>query len=102
MATGNALNANQAGFQSYDGAGNFNGRTLQAGANVTISNGDGVSGNPSISVPNIMTWTEVTGTSQAMAINSGYVANNASLITFSLPASANVGDAIQILGKGAG
>jgi hypothetical protein len=47
-------------------------------------------------------WTEVSGTSQAMVADSGYVANNAGLVTFTLPATAAFGTAITIIGKGAG
>lgn len=49
-----------------------------------------------------ITWTNVTGTSQAMAINSGYVANNAGLVTLTLPSTAAVGSVIQVMGAGAG
>lgn len=49
-----------------------------------------------------ITWTNVTGTSQAMAINSGYVASNASLVTLTLPSTAAVGSVIQVMGAGAG
>lgn len=48
------------------------------------------------------TWTVVTGTTQAMAVNGTYLANGASLITFTLPASAPVGAFVKIVGKGAG
>lgn len=47
-------------------------------------------------------WTEVTGTSQAMAVDSGYIANNAGLVTLTLPAVAVVGDSVSIQGKGTG
>jgi hypothetical protein len=47
-------------------------------------------------------WTEVTGTTQAMTADNGYIANNAGLITLTLPATAAVGTAINVLGKGAG
>jgi hypothetical protein len=47
-------------------------------------------------------WTEVTGTSQSMAVESGYIANNVALVTLTLPASASVGDSITVAGKGAG
>lgn len=47
-------------------------------------------------------WTEVTGTSQNMAVNNGYIANNAALVTCTLPATASVGDAVRVVGKGAG
>lgn len=47
-------------------------------------------------------FTEVTGTSQAMAVNSGYILNNASLVTATLPSSSVVGDLVWIIGKGSG
>lgn len=47
-------------------------------------------------------WTEVTGTTQAAAVNSGYILNNAGLVTLTLPAIAAVGDVILVVGKGAG
>jgi len=49
-----------------------------------------------------MTWTEVTGTSQSMAINSGYIANNAALVTLTLPDTAAVGSIVRVTGLGAG
>src|ERR1700722_9035817 len=48
---------------------------LTAGTGITITNGAG-----SITIAGSgggLTWTDVTGTSQAMAINNGYTANNA-------------------------
>jgi hypothetical protein len=49
-----------------------------------------------------MTWTEVTGTSQAAAVDNGYIANNAALVTITLPTTAAVGDIVAVVGKGAG
>lgn len=49
-----------------------------------------------------ITWTEVTGTTQAVAINSGYILNNASLVTATLPTTAAVGTVEYFAGKGAG
>lgn len=102
MATNNSINLSSSGIVSYDGAGVFFGRTLQQGSNVVITNANGVSGDPTISVPGIMSWTEVTGTSQSMAVQNGYIANNAALVTLTLPATAAIGDALRILGKGVG
>lgn len=74
--------------------------TLSAGPGISISNG-----------PNSITisgtgsgigWTEVTGTTQLMVADNGYVANNAGLVTLTLPATAAFGTAISIIGKGAG
>ncbi|MCK9591885.1 MAG: hypothetical protein M0Q91_07745 [Methanoregula sp.] len=50
----------------------------------------------------IAVWTEVTGTTQAIAINTAYIANNAGLVTLTLPATVPVGSVIRIIGKGAG
>ncbi len=74
--------------------------TLTAGPGISISNGSGsitVSGTGSG-----IGWTEVTGTSQAMTADSGWVANNAGLVTLTLPSTAAFGTAISVLGKGAG
>lgn len=47
-------------------------------------------------------WSEVTGTSQAAAVNYAYITNNAGLVTVTLPDTAAVGDTLRIVGKGAG
>lgn len=47
-------------------------------------------------------WNEETGTSAQMVNNWGYVANNGTGITLTLPAASNVGDIIEVVGKGAG
>ncbi len=44
----------------------------------------------------------VTGTTQTIAPNTIYIANNASLVTFTLPATSSVGDQFSIRGSGAG
>jgi hypothetical protein len=41
-------------------------------------------------------WSVVTGATQAMAVTTGYFANNAGTITFTLPATAAVGDTMEI------
>ena len=67
-----------------------------------------VTGNPGTSTLTItvgatgMAWSEVIGTSANMAVNSGYIANNLALVTLTLPATAALGDTIQVVGKGAG
>lgn len=73
--------------------------TLTAGSGVTITNG---AGSITIASTGGFTWNEVTGTSQTMSVNNGYIANNAGLVTLTLPTLAAVGDAIQVIGKGAG
>lgn len=48
------------------------------------------------------TWIEVTGTSVSAAVNTGYILNNAGLVTVNLPGTCAVGDEIRLAGKGAG
>ena len=50
----------------------------------------------------VITWIDVTGTSQAIAINTGYIADNAALCTLTLPATAAQGTIFRIAGNGAG
>lgn len=74
--------------------------TLTAGTGMSITNAAG-----SITLNSTgggFTWTDVTGTSATLAVNNGYVADNAGLVTLTLPATANIGDTIKIMGKGAG
>lgn len=73
--------------------------TLTAGNGMIITNAAGSitlasTGNPP--------YTEVTLTSQSMAVNNEYTANNAGLVTLTLPATANPGDMVIVNGKGAG
>jgi hypothetical protein len=74
--------------------------TLTAGSGVSITNGAG-----SITISTSgggFSWTTVTGTTQAIVANNGYVANNSGLVTFTLPATAAVGDTFIVEGLGAG
>ena len=48
------------------------------------------------------TWHDITGVSASMVPSNGYVADNAGLVTLTLPISANFGDTIFVVGKGAG
>lgn len=47
-------------------------------------------------------YTEVTGTTQQMAINNAYGSNNGSLVTLTIPVTAAVGDIVEVSGVGAG
>jgi hypothetical protein len=49
-----------------------------------------------------VTWSTVTGTTQTIVSGSGYVANSATRITFTLPPTAVLGDQVEVLGQGAG
>lgn len=70
--------------------------TLTPGTGVSIVNGAG-----SITINAAgggLTWTVVTGTTQAAAVNNGYIANNAGLVTVTLPATSAVGDLVAVTG----
>lgn len=74
--------------------------TLTAGTGISITNAAG-----SITIDATssgFTWTEETSTPISAAVNSGYIANLGSLLTFNLPGTFAVGDIIRIAGKGAG
>jgi|SRR5579859_2855851 hypothetical protein len=74
--------------------------TLTGGSGVSISNG---AGSITISASGGgIGWTDVTGTSATMNVNSGYIADNAGLVTLTMPATASLGDAINVMGKGSG
>lgn len=72
---------------------------LTAGAGISITNG---AGSITIAATNTNPWSEVTGTSQAMVVNNSYIANNAALVTLTLPATAALGDRFIVIAKGAG
>jgi len=74
--------------------------TLTAGTGISIVNGAG-----SITITSTgmgFSYTEVTGTSQAMATNQGYISNNASQVALTLPVTASIGDKVEVAGKGTG
>ncbi len=48
MPFNNAVNANGTGVQCLTSGGVWNGRTITAGAGISVTNGDGVAGNPTI------------------------------------------------------
>jgi hypothetical protein len=47
-------------------------------------------------------WSTVTGTSQTASVNHAYITSNASRVTLTLPSTCEVGDALRIIGVGAG
>lgn len=51
---------------------------------------------------NIIQWNNVTAASSTMSAGNGYVANNAGLVTLTLPASAAFGTEIHVQGFGVG
>ena len=68
--------------------------TLAAGSNAHVLT---LSAGVPVWAPNTtFTWNVETGTSANMAVNNGYIANNAGTVTFTLPDSAAVGDIVRV------
>lgn len=81
--------------------------TANAMNELTITGAGGISTNGSANTITIqgtdgIGWIEVTGTTQSMDVDTGYIANNAAQVDFTLPSSATLGDRVRIVGKGAG
>jgi hypothetical protein len=121
MTTNNAINAPFPFTAAQGGTGVANSNTITIGGNVstagafTISGAFGttltVTGTTSVTLPTsgtlatttqLFAWNTVSGTSQTVAAGNGYFANNAGLVTFTLPTTAAVGDTFRIEGEGAG
>lgn len=74
--------------------------TLTPGSNITISS---VSGAITISATGFagFAYNDVSGTTQAAAVNNGYIISNSAQTTVTLPATAAEGSVIAVQGKGA-
>ena len=74
--------------------------TLTAGVGISIINS---AGGIAILSSASSGWVDEVGSSVTMAVNTGYTSDDgASLVTFTLPATASIGDMVEINGKGAG
>ncbi len=75
--------------------------TITAGTGITVTNGTGTISIAATAV-SALTWTNVTGSTQAMAVNTGYIANDSSsLVTMTLPSTATVGQIVAVVGSSA-
>jgi hypothetical protein len=71
--------------------------TLTAGSGISITNGSG-----SITIASTsggFTWTDVTGSTQTLAAQNGYITDRSGGVTYTLPSSGSLGDTIKIVGK---
>ena len=102
VANGGLASTGLTGFVAGTGSA-YNGRTLAAGTGITISNTQGVAGNPGFNViGGGVTWNSVTGVSQTPSTGNGYYANNAgSRIDFNI-GGLSQGDYYRIVGVAAG
>ena len=72
---------------------------ITAGAGISVVNSANAI---TIAATGVSATTEVTGTSATMVANNDYIANNAGLVTLTLPATAALGTEIGVFYKGAG
>ena len=76
--------------------------TLSEGTNITLTQSGQDIQIASSAAGGGISWSEVTGTTQTMAVDTGYIANNASQVVLTLPTTAAVGKVVRVSGKGAG
>jgi len=73
---------------------------INSGTGIVVANG---SGSITISATGGgVAWVSISGTTQAAAVNTGYIVANAGATTISLPATCAIGDTIKVNGLGAG
>ena len=94
---------NATSMATTDGVVYFDGTRLVTTAvgtatNVLTSNGAGMAPTFQAVSSGAFPWTVVTGGTQAIAVNNGYIANNAGTCVMTLPATAAVGDRIRVSG----
>lgn len=76
---------------------------LTAGSGISITNGAGSITIAQSAVPGAgLVWNDQTTTSVTMAAGNAYIADNAALVTLTLPGTAALGDVFAVQGKGAG
>lgn len=68
--------------------------TITAGTGITVTPGANTISIASSAEP--FDWVVITGATQLLAIQNGYISNRAGLITYTLPAAASVGDIIRV------
>ena len=81
-----------------EGTGSIVATAVGTAGQFLTSNGAGVDPSFQTATPQLVV-TSVAGTSQAMTSNHTYIANSASLTTFTLPTTSSVGDILEIVGS---
>lgn len=97
MATNNVINTPAivlGGAFTMSGAFTFTG-TITGNTNITYPQSGTLA-----TTSQFTNWNDVSGTSQAAAVNNGYIISNAGQTTISIPATAAEGSIIAVQGKG--
>lgn len=90
------LTGNTGGAVGPDASFNIN--VLGSGA-VTVTGSPGTNTLTITVTGGGLTWTDITGATQTLAINNGYVTDRGGGVAYTLPATATEGDIIRISGK---
>ena len=95
------LTGNEGGAVGPDGSNNIN---ILGGSGIDVSGNPGTNTLTITSTASpVLPFTEVVTPTQNMAVDQGYVSNDgASLVTFTLPATAAFGTVLAVVGKGSG
>ncbi len=102
VADGGSGASTLTGILIGNGTSAFTGVTLGASQSIRRNSGDSAYEAFTPGSGTGLTWNNVTGITQAAAVNNGYIANNADLVAITLPSTAAVGDIMRIVGAGAG
>ena len=87
------------GMVAHTGADTYSERTITGTAPIVVSNGNGVSGNPTISVTGGGLSSEnITDSTKTAVINYAYTCDRAGGVVFTLPSTAAYGSIIKIIG----
>lgn len=96
MAIQNAINLTATGIIAADGAGVFSGRTITAGTGISMANGDGTGGNPTVSL--IVPVTEVNGGTNQTTYAKGDILYASGVNTLSKLAAGSDGEVLTLAG----
>ena len=74
------------------------GSLTSTGGTITVTAGAGTLNIDTVGSAGIV-WTDVTGATQTIAVQNGYLTDRGAGVTYTLPATASIGDVFKIVGK---
>lgn len=96
MAIQNSINLTATGMISADGAGVFSGRTITAGTGISMANGDGTGGNPTVSL--VVPVVETNGGTGQTTYTTGDILYASGVNTLSKLAVGSNGEVLKLAG----